>query len=197
MQGSCIAAKGVVIMRKRFGWTPAVCAVLLAAVLAGCGAQSQSAAEATSSLPPQSALVSASTAQEPAGSGAPGAQSAAPDASEPEAALSGTLQEDALAPAGQASSVAGAEETAAQTAYGSGLWYVYAERDGENHPDTQQLQFQDGKLLIHFYSLNGYGKGGYGEGCSDELEFSPYVQCTLEEAVELLEGEGYTVSVQQ
>ena len=172
-------------MRKRFGWTPAVCAVLLAAVLAGCGAQSQSAA------------VSASAAQEPAGSEAPGAQSAAPDASELEAALSGTLQEDALAPAGQASSVAGAEETAAQTAYGSGLWYVYAERDGENHPDTQQLQFQDGRLLIHFYSLNGYGKGGYGEGCSDALEFSPYVQCTLEEAVELLESEGYTVSVQQ
>lgn len=71
MQGACITAKGVVVMRKRFGWTPAVCAVLLAAVLAGCGAQSQSAAEAASSLPPQSAPVSASAAQEPAGSEAP------------------------------------------------------------------------------------------------------------------------------
>lgn len=184
-------------MRKRFGWAPAVCAALLAAVLAGCGAQSQSAAGAASSLPPQSAPVSAGAAQEPAGSTSPSAPGTAPDASEPEAALSGALQGAALAPAGQASAAAGTDETAAQTAYGSGLWYVYAERDGENHPDTQQLQFQDGKLLIHFYSLNGYGKGGYGEGCSDELEFSPYVQCTLEEAVDLLESEGYTVSVQQ
>jgi hypothetical protein len=74
---------------------------------------------------------------------------------------------------------------------------VYAQREGDGRPETQELQFQDGKLLLHFYSLNDYGKGGYGEGCSDELQFSPYVDSTLEEAVTQLESEGYTVTIQQ
>ena len=51
--------------------------------------------------------------------------------------------------------------------------------------------------MLHFYSLHDYGKGGYGEGCSDPLEFSPYAASTPEEAAAALEAEGYTVTIQQ
>ena len=61
----------------------------------------------------------------------------------------------------------------------------------------ETLQFQDGQLIFHSYSLSDYGKGGYGPNASDPLEFSPYYQKTLEEAVALLEEAGYTVTIQQ
>ena len=173
---------------KRAHVTFLAACVLCAAFLAGCGGQAAGPGQA-SSAPPQSAAASVS---EPAVSAAESA--AAGDA--PDTALSGALQEENLAPAGETSPDAG-PASAAQTAYGSGRWYVYAEREGSSFPDTQELQFQDGKLVLHFYSLNDYGKGGYGEGCSDELQFSPYAQNTLEEAMAQLESEGYTVTVQQ
>lgn len=174
---------------KRAHVTFLAACVLCAAFLAGCGGQTAGPGQA-SSAPPQSAAASVS---EPAPSAAESA--AASDA--PDTALSGALQEENLAPAGETSPDSGPASAAAQTAYGSGHWYVYAEREGSSFPDTQELQFQDGKLVLHFYSLNDYGKGGYGEGCSDELQFSPYAQNTLEEAMAQLESEGYTVTVQQ
>lgn len=174
---------------KRAHVTFLAACVLCAAFLAGCGGQTAGPGQA-SSAPPQSAAASVS---EPAPSAAESA--AASDA--PDTALSGALQEENLAPAGETSPDSGPASAAAQTAYGSGRWYVYAEREGSSFPDTQELQFQDGKLVLHFYSLNDYGKGGYGEGCSDELQFSPYAQNTLEEAMAQLESEGYTVTVQQ
>ena len=106
--------------------------------------------------------------------------------------------EEETAPAGTpAESTAPVGSVDGQTAYGSGRWYLYAERDGAAFPDSQELQFQDGALALHFYSLNDYGKGGYGEGCSDPLEFSPYAASTPEEAAAALEAEGYTVTIQQ
>ena len=175
---------------KRAPVTFLAACVLCAAFLAGCGGQTAGPGQA-SSAPPQSAAASVS---EPAVSAAE-ESAAAGDA--PDTALSGALQEENLAPAGETAPDAGPASAAAQTAYGSGRWYVYAEREGSSFPDTQELQFQDGKLVLHFYSLNDYGKGGYGEGCSDELQFSPYAQNTLEEAMAQLESEGYTVTVQQ
>ena len=109
-----------------------------------------------------------------------------------------TAPEEEPAPAGTpAESTAPVGSVDGQTAYGSGRWYLYAERDGAAFPDSQELQFQDGALALHFYSLNDYGKGGYGEGCSDPLEFSPYAASTPEEAAAALEAEGYTVTIQQ
>ena len=105
-----------------------------------------------------------------------------------------TAPEEETAPAESAAPVGSVD---GQTAYGSGRWYLYAERDGAAFPDSQELQFQDGALALHFYSLNDYGKGGYGEGCSDPLEFSPYAASTPEEAAAALEAEGYTVTIQQ
>lgn len=109
-----------------------------------------------------------------------------------------TAPEEEPAPAGTpAESTAPVGSVDGQTAYGSGRWYLYATRDGAAFPDSQELQFQDGALALHFYSLHDYGKGGYGEGCSDPLEFSPYVASTPEEAAAALEAEGYTVTIQQ
>lgn len=105
-----------------------------------------------------------------------------------------TAPEEETAPAESTAPVGSMD---GQTAYGSGRWYLYAERDGAAFPDSQELQFQDGALALHFYSLNDYGKGGYGEGCSDPLEFSPYAASTPEEAAAALEAEGYTVTIQQ
>ena len=105
-----------------------------------------------------------------------------------------TAPEEETAPAESTAPVGSVD---GQTAYGSGRWYLYAERDGAAFPDSQELQFQDGALALHFYSLNDYGKGGYGEGCSDPLEFSPYAASTPEEAAAALEAEGYTVTIQQ
>ena len=184
---------------KRAHVTFLAACVLCAAFLAGCGGQTAGPGQA-SSAPPQSAAASVSepapsAAEDAAAEDAAAESAAAGDA--PDTALSGALQEENLAPAGETSPDAGPASAAAQTAYGSGRWYVYAEREGSSFPDTQELQFQDGKLVLHFYSLNDYGKGGYGEGCSDELQFSPYAQNTLEEAMTQLESEGYTVTVQQ
>ncbi len=178
---------------KRAHVTFLAACVLCAAFLAGCGGQAAGPGQA-SSAPPQSAAASVSEPAASAAEDAAAENAAASDA--PDTALSGALQEESLAPAGETSPDAG-PASAAQTAYGSGRWYVYAEREGSSFPDTQELQFQDGKLVLHFYSLNDYGKGGYGEGCSDELQFSPYAQNTLEEAMAQLESEGYTVTVQQ
>lgn len=156
-------------------------ALLLAAVLAvmplaGCAGEAPedtAAPSQTESLPEEEAAPEEETAPE--------------TAPEEEAAPAGTPAES-TAPVG---SVDG------QTAYGNGRWYLYAERDGAAFPDSQELQFQDGALALHFYSLNDYGKGGYGEGCSDPLEFSPYAASTPEEAAAALEAEGYTVTIQQ
>ena len=145
-------------------------AVLAAMPLAGCAGETPedtAAPSQTESLPEEEAAPETAPEEEPAPAGTP-AESAAP-----------------------VGSVDG------QTAYGSGRWYLYATRDGAAFPDSQELQFQDGALVLHFYSLHDYGKGGYGEGCSDPLEFSPYAASTPEEAAAALEAEGYTVTIQQ
>ena len=162
-------------------------ALLLAAVLAvmplaGCAGEAPedtAAPSQTESLPEEEAAPETAPEEETAPETAPEKEPAPAESTAPD----GTA-----APVG---SVDG------QTAYGSGRWYLYAERDGAAFPDSQELQFQDGALALHFYSLNDYGKGGYGEGCSDPLEFSPYAASTPEEAAAALEAEGYTVTIQQ
>ena len=157
-------------------------AVLAAAPLAGCAGEAPedtAAPSRTESLPEEEAAPEEEPAPE---------EEAAPE----------TAPEEEPAPAGTpAESTAPVGSVDGQTAYGSGRWYLYAERDGAAFPDSQELQFQDGALALHFYSLNDYGKGGYGEGCSDPLEFSPYAASTPEEAAAALEAEGYTVTIQQ
>ena len=162
-------------------------ALLLAAVLAvmplaGCAGEAPedtAGPSRTESLPEEEAAPE----EEPAPAETPAGDTAPETAPEEE-----TAPAESTAPVG---SVDG------QTAYGSGRWYLYAERDGAAFPDSQELQFQDGALALHFYSLNDYGKGGYGEGCSDPLEFSPHAASTPEEAAAALEAEGYTVTIQQ
>ena len=147
-------------------------AVLAAMPLAGCAGEAPAdiaAPSRTESLPEEEAA----PAETPAGDTAPEEEPAPAESTAPVGSVDG------------------------QTAYGSGRWYLYAERDGAAFPDSQELQFQDGALVLHFYSLNDYGKGGYGEGCSDPLEFSPYAASTPEEAAAALEAEGYTVTIQQ
>ena len=166
-------------------------ALLLAAVLAvmplaGCAGEAPedtAGPSQTESLPEEEAAPE----EEPAPAETPAGDTAPETAPEEEPAPAGTPAES-TAPVG---SVDG------QTAYGSGRWYLYATRDGAAFPDSQELQFQDGALVLHFYSLHDYGKGGYGEGCSDPLEFSPYAASTPEEAAAALEAEGYTVTIQQ
>ena len=157
-------------------------AVLAAAPLAGCAGEAPedtAGPSRTESLPEEEAAPE----EEPAPAETPAGDTA------PE-----TAPEEEPTPAGTAAPVGSVD---GQTAYGSGRWYLYAERDGAAFPDSQELQFQDGALALHFYSLNDYGKGGYGEGCSDPLEFSPYAASTPEEAAAALEAEGYTVTIQQ
>ena len=151
-------------------------AVLAAMPLAGCAGEAPedtAAPSRTESLPEEEAA----PAETPAGDTAPE-----------------TAPEEETAPAESTAPVGSVD---GQTAYGSGRWYLYAKRDGAAFPDSQELQFQDGALALHFYSLNDYGKGGYGEGCSDPLEFSPYAASTPEEVAAALEAEGYTVTIQQ
>ena len=157
-------------------------AVLAAMPLAGCAGEAPedtAAPSQTESLPEEEAA----SEEEPAPAETPAGDTA------PE-----TAPAESTAPDGTAAPVGSVD---GQTAYGSGRWYLYAERDGAAFPDSQELQFQDGALALHFYSLNDYGKGGYGEGCSDPLEFSPYAASTPEEAAAALEAEGYTVTIQQ
>ena len=157
-------------------------AVLAAMPLAGCAGETPedtAGPSRTESLPEEEAAPE----EEPAPAETPAGDTAPETAPEEE-----TAPAESTAPVG---SVDG------QTAYGSGRWYLYATRDGAAFPDSQELQFQDGALALHFYSLNDYGKGGYGEGCSDPLEFSPYAASTPEEAAAALEAEGYTVTIQQ
>lgn len=167
-------------------------AVLAAAPLAGCAGEAPedtAGPSRTESLPEEEAAPE----EEPAPAETPTGDTAPETAPEEEP----TAEEEA-APAGTpAESTAPVGSVDGQTAYGSGRWYLYAERDGAAFPDSQELQFQDGALALHFYSLNDYGKGGYGEGCSDPLEFSPYAASTPEEAAAALEAEGYTVTIQQ
>ena len=153
-------------------------AVLAAMPLAGCAGEAPAdiaAPSRTESLPEEEAAPEEDTAPEetPTGDTAPEEEPAPAESTAPVGSVDG------------------------QTANGSGRWYLYATRDGAAFPDSQELQFQDGALALHFYSLNDYGKGGYGEGCSDPLEFSPYAASTPEEAAAALEAEGYTVTIQQ
>lgn len=163
-------------------------AVLAAMPLAGCAGETPedtAAPSRTESLPEEEAAPE----EEPAPAETPAGDTAPETAPEEEPAPA-----ESTAPDGTAAPVGSVD---GQTAYGSGRWYLYATRDGATFPDSQELQFQDGALALHFYSLNDYGKGGYGEGCSDPLEFSPYAASTPEEAAAALEAEGYTVTIQQ
>ena len=154
-------------------------ALLLCLALAGCGGgeeASQSPASGGESL----SAAPAPEAEDPVG------QAEAPEET-PESPSSGN------ASSGSSSSEAAQEPK--ETAYGSGTWYL--EAPGDDGVTMDRLQFQDGKLVFHSYSYPDYGKGGYGEGGSDPLEFSPYCQMTLEEAAADLEAKGRTVTISQ
>lgn len=154
-------------------------ALLLCLALAGCGGgeeASQSPASGGESL----SVAPAPEAEDPVG------QAEAPEET-PESPSSGN------ASSGSSSSEAAQEPK--ETAYGSGTWYL--EAPGDDGVTMDRLQFQDGKLVFHSYSYPDYGKGGYGEGGSDPLEFSPYCQMTLEEAAADLEAKGRTVTISQ
>ena len=80
-----------------------------------------------------------------------------------------------------------------ETAYGTGTYLVEA----VSGKSIDRLEYQDGQLVYHYFSDPEMGKGSYGRDGSDELEYSPYYQKILEEAVEQLEQEGKTVSIQE
>ena len=149
-------------------------ALLLCLALAGCGGGEEA------SQSPASGGESRSTAPAPEAE-APVGQAEAPEET-PESPSSGSPSSEAA-------------QEPKETAYGSGTWYL--EAPGDDGVTMDRLQFQDGKLVFHSYSYPDYGKGGYGEGGSDPLEFSPYCQMTLEEAAADLEAKGRTVTISQ
>ena len=154
-------------------------ALLLCLALAGCGG-GEEASQSPASGGESRSTAPAPEAEDPVG------QAEAPEET-PESPSSGN------ASSGSPSSEAAQEPK--ETAYGSGTWYL--EAPGDDGVTMDRLQFQDGKLVFHSYSYPDYGKGGYGEGCSDPLEFSPYCQMTLEEAAADLEAKGRTVTISQ
>lgn len=154
-------------------------ALLLCLALAGCGGGEDA------SQSPASGGESRSTAP------APEAEDPVGQAEAPEETPESPSSEDASS--GSPSSEAA--QAPKETAYGSGTWYL--EAPGDDGVTMDRLQFQDGKLVFHSYSYPDYGKGGYGEGGSDPLEFSPYCQMTLEEAAADLEAKGRTVTISQ
>lgn len=154
-------------------------ALLLCLALAGCGG-GEEASQSPASGGESRSTAPAPEAEDPVG------QAEAPEET-PESPSSGN------ASSGSPSSEAAQEPK--ETAYGSGTWYL--EAPGDDGVTMDRLQFQDGKLVFHSYSYPDYGKGGYGEGGSDPLEFSPYCQMTLEEAAADLEAKGRTVTISQ
>ena len=154
-------------------------ALLLCLALAGCGG-GEEASQSPASGGESRSTAPAPEAEDPVG------QAEAPEET-PESPSSGN------ASSGSSSSEAAQEPK--ETAYGSGTWYL--EAPGDDGVTMDRLQFQDGKLVFHSYSYPDYGKGGYGEGGSDPLEFSPYCQMTLEEAAADLEAKGRTVTISQ
>ena len=154
-------------------------ALLLCLALAGCGGgeeASQSPASGGESL----SAAPAPVAEAPVGQAE--APEETPESPSSENASSGSLSSEAA-------------QAPKETAYGSGTWYL--EAPGDDGVTMDRLQFRDGKLVFHSYSYPDYGKGGYGEGGSDPLEFSPYCQMTLEEAAADLEAKGRTVTISQ
>ena len=161
-------------------------ALLLCLALAGCGG-GEEASQSPASGGESRSTAPAPEAEDPVGQAeAPVGQAEAPEET-PESPSSGN------ASSGSPSSEAAQEPK--ETAYGSGTWYL--EAPGDDGVTMDRLQFQDGKLVFHSYSYPDYGKGGYGEGGSDPLEFSPYCQMTLEEAAADLEAKGRTVTISQ
>ena len=154
-------------------------ALLLCLALAGCGGGEEAS-------------------QSPASGGESRSTAPAPEAEDPVGQAEAPEETPESPSSGNASSGSPSSEAAQEpkdTAYGSGTWYL--EAPGDDGVTMDRLQFQDGKLVFHSYSYPDYGKGGYGEGGSDPLEFSPYCQMTLEEAAADLEAKGRTVTISQ
>ena len=154
-------------------------ALLLCLALAGCGG-GEEASQSPASGGESRSTAPAPEAEDPVG------QAEAPEET-PESPSSGNASSGSLP--------SEAAQEPKETAYGSGTWYL--EAPGDDGVTMDRLQFQDGKLVFHSYSYPDYGKGGYGEGGSDPLEFSPYCQMTLEEAAADLEAKGRTVTISQ
>ena len=149
-------------------------ALLLCLALAGCGGGEEAS-------------------QSPASGGESRSTAPAPEEEDPVGQAEAPEETHESPSSGSPSSEAAQEPK--ETAYGSGTWYL--EAPGDDGVTMDRLQFQDGKLVFHSYSYPDYGKGGYGEGGSDPLEFSPYCQMTLEEAAADLEAKGRTVTISQ
>lgn len=79
-----------------------------------------------------------------------------------------------------------------ESAYSSGSYVVEAILDEFGR---EELHFQDGKLVYHYFTRSDIGKGSYGGPDGDEIEYSPYYEKSVEEALELLKQEGYNVTV--
>ena len=158
-------------------------ALLLCLALAGCGGGAEtgpaSGGESLSAAP-------APEAEDPVG------QTETPAESSAEAPES---QPGSPASQGEPASEAASEAAPKETAYGEGTWFL--EAPGDDGVTMDRLQFRDGALVFHSYSYPDYGKGGYGEGGSDPLEFSPFYGMTLEEASAALESQGRTVTIAQ
>lgn len=84
-------------------------------------------------------------------------------------------------------------EPEAATAYGKGTYYI--DSVSEDGSVIDSFKFVDGEMIYHDYSDLQYGKGRYGEGGSDELEWSEYYGMTVEQIVNTLENMGCTVTV--
>ena len=137
------------------------------------------------------------------------AESAAETVPEPETALEteavsepGSEADQGLsastgAPGGSAGALqpsSSERETADDSAYQTGSYMVDAL--GEDQMKREQLFYEDGVLVSHYYSDPSYGKGSYGPDGSDELQYSPFYQKSIGEAISILEEQGLTVTVQ-
>ncbi len=83
-----------------------------------------------------------------------------------------------------------------QTAYGSGAFSIEGECPSEydeSYTDTVTFTYVDGVMTYAEYDMFD-GKGGWGDGMNP-IEDQPYYDLTVEELVETLERQGYTVTI--
>ena len=93
------------------------------------------------------------------------------------------------------------ESTSKETAYGSGTYHVVGVRPSEydeNETDTHEFIYVDGDMT--FAEYNDYeGKGAWGTADGyvgmPDIETQPYYGLTVEELVEKMESQGFTVTI--
>lgn len=100
-------------------------------------------------------------------------------------------REDLAAGGEESESEQSSEESAPQdTQYGSGTTRVVGVTETEHH----EFVYVDGVMSSAEYD-DDEGKGGWGGGNPNSIEDQPYYGLTVEELIEKLENQGYTVTI--